>query len=177
MEAIVSLTPEPSSLMVWNRVSCRFTRFCLPAQLAGQWALASVCLCPLTLHCSFRLVLQYPSYVEAGNMNSGPHVYIASPVPLSHLQTPAGLVKGVATLVLSPKKRREHERAWVLQPVSQTCIFAFSQALLLISFFILVLRPYAFLLILVLLLGDTNEKCWEHSINKKYPSTQYVIPA
>lgn len=43
--------------------------------------------------------------------------------------------------------------------VSHAGIFAFLQALLLISFFIPILQLYAFLLILVLLLRDTNEKC------------------
>lgn len=60
--------------------------------------------------------------------------------------------------------------------VSRTGIFAFLQALLLISFFIPFLQLSPFLLILVWLLRDTNEKCWEHSINKKYPPTLYVIP-
>lgn len=82
-----------------------------------------------------------------------------APSPLSHLHNQASLVKGATTLLLSRKKKREDGRAWVLQPASQTCIFAFPQALLLISFFIPILQPYAFLLILVLLLGDTNEKC------------------
>lgn len=82
-----------------------------------------------------------------------------APSPLSHLHNQASLVKGATTLLLSRKKKREDGRAWVLQPAPQTCIFAFPQAFLLISFFIPILQPYAFLLILVLLLGDTNEKC------------------
>lgn len=76
---------------------------------------------------------------------------------------------------------QEEKRAWeslgfAAFTVSQAGIFAFLQALLLISFFIPILQLYAFLLILVLLLRDTNEQCQEHSINKKYPYTLYVIP-
>lgn len=86
-------------------------------------------------------------------------------------------LKEATASVLSWKKRGELERVGhPASTVSQEGILAFLQTLLLISFFIPVLQLYAFLLIQVLLLRDTNKKCCEHSINKKYPSTPYVIP-